>query len=90
MSQAEFDRGKELIAKFKREHEHFIYLKKKGYTSLEIASKLTHEMLETLKDEVQMCYPNADAEEIRIRMIQVVLRDESRKKKARFKRHGKK
>ena len=85
MSQLEFDREKERFAKFKRELDHFTYLKKKGYTSLEIADILIHEMLETLRIGIQMRYPNADDEEIKRKMMQIALQDLSLKKRARLK-----
>lgn len=88
MSQVEsFDRESERIAKFKRELAHFTYLKEKGYNSLEIADKLIHGMLETLKWGVQSRYPDADAEEIRKKLMEIALRDLRLKKIARLKKN---
>ena len=74
------DRKKESEAKFKRELEHFNYLKQKGYNSLDIADKLIHEVLETLKFGIILRNPKATIEDIKQKMMLIALQDQKIKK----------
>lgn len=88
MSAIDFlDRQNEREAKFRRELEHFNYLKQKGYNSLDIADKLIHEMLETLKYGIKLRNPNANADQIRQKMLQIAVQDQLLKEKRRSRRN---
>ncbi len=57
-------REEEEIEKFKREWRHFKYLEKQGFTSLEIADKLVHEMFEAMKMGLRTRFPQKSEAEI--------------------------
>ncbi len=52
--------------KFGEEERHFEYLHARGLTSVEIADRLIHTMLEVLREGIKNQHPNATEAELRM------------------------
>ena len=73
------------IAKFRRDKEHFQYLINKGFHQLDIASRLIHNMLFSMRIGLENKYPDVSSDEIHEKMKKIMENDMKIKKLKRRK-----
>jgi hypothetical protein len=81
-------RGQRRQEKFLEEEKHFEYLLSRGLHPFDVADELTHTMLGLLRAGLIAEYPQANEEEIKLRMREEILDYESLKKRCRGRKNG--